>query len=355
MRGTPSRRRGVRSGSLRRVRIGIHVGHWEGRPHDVAELAVEAERAGFDSVWTSETWGSDGAILLAWIAAHTDRIGLGAGVLQMPARSPAAAAMAALTLDHLSGGRMRLGLGVSGPQVAEGWHGASFDEPIERTRAYVEIVRNVLKRESVVTAPGPHYPLPLPGGEGKPLKPNVRPLRSDIPIYLAAMGPRNVALAAEIADGWIPFLYSPEQPATFAEALAEGSSRRDPDRGELDVAPMVPVAFGPNPAACRDELRPLLALYAGGMGSAGANFYKDLVTRYGFGEEAARIQEAFLDGRRTEAAALVPDAMLDELCLLGPVEQVRVRLGVWRAAGVTTLLAKARDVRTVRALAEAAE
>ena len=210
------------------MRIGIHVGHWEGRPHDVAELAVEAERAGFDSVWTSETWGSDGAVLLAWIAAHTDRIGLGAGVLQMPARSPAAAAMAALTLDHLSGGRMRLGLGVSGPQVAEGWHGASFDAPIARTREYVDIVRGVLRREAPVTSPGPNYPLPLPGGEGKPLKPNVRPLRPDVPIYLAAMGPKNVALAAEIAEGWIPFLYSPEQPAAFAEALAEGSSRRAP-------------------------------------------------------------------------------------------------------------------------------
>ena len=183
------------------MRIGIHVGHWEGRPHDVAELAVEAERAGFDSVWTSETWGSDGAVLLAWIAAHTDRIGLGAGVLQMPARSPAAAAMAALTLDHLSGGRMRLGLGVSGPQVAEGWHGAPFDAPLARTREYVDIVRGVLRREAPVTSPGPNYPLPLPGGEGKALKPNVRPLRPDVPIYLAAMGPRNVSLAAEIAEG----------------------------------------------------------------------------------------------------------------------------------------------------------
>ncbi|HKI28196.1 MAG TPA: LLM class F420-dependent oxidoreductase [Actinomycetota bacterium] len=336
------------------MRIGIHVGHWEGRPHDVARLAVEAERAGFDSVWTSETWGSDGAVLLAWIAAHTDRIGLGAGVLQMPARSPAAAAMAALTLDHLSDGRVRLGLGVSGPQVAEGWHGASFDAPIARTREYVDIVRGVLRREAPVTSPGPNYPLPLPGGEGKALKPNVRPLRPDVPIYLAAMGPRNVALAAEIAQGWIPFLYSPEQPAAFAEALAEGSSRRAPGLGELDVAPMVPVAFDPDLGSCRDELRPLLAMYAGGMGSAGANFYKDLVTRYGFGDAANAIQEAFLDGRRTEAAGLVPDTMIDELCLVGSVDHVRERLDAWRGAGVSTLLAKARDVRTVRALAEAA-
>jgi F420-dependent oxidoreductase-like protein len=265
-------------------------------------------------VWTSETWGSDGAVLLAWIAAHTDRIGLGAGVLQMPARSPAAAAMAALTLDHLSSGRFRLGLGVSGPPVAEGWHGAPFDGPIARTREYVDIVRGVLRREAPVTAPGPNYPLPLPGGEGKALKPNVRPLRPDVPIYLAAMGPRNVALAAEIADGWIPFLYSPDQPRAFADAVNDGSSRRARDLADLDVTPMVPVAFGPDLGSARDELRPLLALYAGGMGSANANFYKDLVTRYGFGDAASAIQQAFLDGRRTEAAGLVPDAMIDELC-----------------------------------------
>ena len=336
------------------MRIGIHVGHWEGRPHDVAGLAAEAERAGFDSVWVSETWGSDGAVLLGWIAAHTERIGLGAGILQMPARSPTATAMAALTLDHLSDGRMRLGLGVSGPQVAEGWHGSPFAEPVERTREYVAIVRDVLRREAPVTSPGPNYPLPLPGEQGKPLKPNVRPLRSDLPVYLAAMGPRNVALAAEIADGWIPFLYSPDQPAAFADALAVGIGRRDPALGELDVAPMVPVAFDPDLASCRDEVRPLLALYAGGMGSAGANFYKDLVTRYGFGEAANAIQEAFLAGRRTEATGLVPDEMIDELCLVGSVEQVRDRLHAWREAGVTTLLAKARDARTVRALAEAA-
>lgn len=336
------------------MRIGIHVGHWERRPHDVAAVAVEAERAGFDSVWTSETWGSDGAVLLAWIAAHTERIGLGAGILQMPARSPTAAAMAALTLDHLSGGRMRLGLGVSGPQVAEGWHGASFDHPIDRTREYATIVRDVLRREAAVTSPGPHYPLPLPGGDGKALKPNVLPLRPDVPVYLAAMGPRNVALAAEIANGWIPFLFSPEQPAAFADALAEGGARRDPRLGELDVAPMVPVSFGPDLGSCRDELRPLLALYAGGMGSAGANFYKDLVTRLGFGDAASAIQDAYLAGRRAEASALVPDAMIDELCLVGPVEHVRERLDAWRASGATTLLAKARDVGTVRALAEAA-
>ena len=214
------------------MRIGIHVGHWEATPHDVAAVAVEAERAGLDSVWISETWGSDGPV-----AARVDRrahrraSGSAPGVLQMPARTPASAAMAALTIDHLSGGRMRLGLGVSGPQVAEGWYGSPFAHPLERTREYVAIVRSVLRRDAPVTSPGPHHPLPLPGGSGKPLKANVRPLRADLPVYLAAMGPRNVALAAEIADGWIPFLYSPERSGLFADALREGRSRGGLDAG----------------------------------------------------------------------------------------------------------------------------
>jgi F420-dependent oxidoreductase-like protein len=334
------------------VRIGIHVGHWEGRPHDVAELAAEAERAGLDSVWVSETWGSDAAILAAWIAARTQRIGVGTGVLQMAGRTPAAAAMAALTLDHLSGGRFRLGLGVSGPQVAHGWHGTVFDHPIERTREYVGIVRTILERERPVTSAGPHYPLPLP--KGKPLKPNVRPLRPDLPIYLAAMGPRNVGLAAEIADGWMPYLYSPERADVFADPLETGWKRRNRDASAFDVAPVVAVSIGDDVDGCRDELRPHLARYVGGMGSRESNFYKEAVTRYGFGEPAERIQQAFLDGRRTEAVASVPDAMVDELCLAGPVERVRERLGAWRAAGVTTLLAQTRDVNALRALAEAA-
>jgi F420-dependent oxidoreductase-like protein len=336
------------------VRIGIHVGHWERRPRDVAGLAVEAERAGFDSVWVSETWGSDATVLLAGIAARTERIGIGAAILQLPARTPAATAMAAITLDHLSGGRLRLGLGVSGPQVAEGWHGMPFDHPIERTREYVGIVRSVLRRDEPVTSDGPHYPLPLPGGSGKALKANVRPLRADVPVLLAAMGPRNVALAAEIADGWIPFLFSPERVDVFAPALAEGSARRDEAFTPLDVAPMVPVAIGPDLAECRDRLRPLIAFYVGAMGSRDANFYKDLVTAYGFGEVAERVQDAFLDGRRTEAAGHVTDAMIDELCLVGPAERVRDRIGAWGSAGVTTLLARAEDVATIRALGEAA-
>jgi F420-dependent oxidoreductase-like protein len=336
------------------MRIGIHVGHWEGEPRDVASLAREAERAGLDSVWTSETWGSDALLTLTWIAARTERIGLGTAVVQVPGRTPASAAMAALTLDHLSGGRLRLGLGVSGPQVAEGWHGVRFDDPLGRTREYVAIVRSVLRRDAPVTAPGPHLPLPLPGGEGKPLKANVRPLRTEVPIYLAAMGPGNVALAAEIADGWIPFLFSPERADVFQRALAEGMRARDPARGPLDVAPMVPVAIGEDVDACRGLLRPLLALYAGGMGSRRSNFYHALVTRYGFGDAADAIRDAFLGGRRAEATSLVPDAMIDELCLVGPVERVRERLAAWRSSGATTLIAKVNDLETLRAFAEAA-
>jgi F420-dependent oxidoreductase-like protein len=336
------------------VRVGIHVGHWEGRPNDVAELALEAERAGFDSVWISETWGSDAAILAAWIAARTQRIGVGTGVLQMAGRTPATAAMIALTLDHLSGGRFRLGLGVSGPQVAEGWHGTPFDQPLGRTREYVGIVRDVLRRDAPVTSPGPYYPLPLPRGAGRPLKPNVRALRSDLPVYLAAMGLRNVALAAEIAEGWMPYLYAPRRADLFADALEAGWRRGGRDQATFDVAPVVAVAFGEDVGACQDQLRPHLARYVGGMGSRDANFYKDAVTRYGFGDAAERIQEAFLDGRRAEAASLVPDAMVDELCLAGPVERVRERLDAWRAARVTTLLAETQDVKAIRALAEAA-
>lgn len=336
------------------MRIGIHLGHWERRPHDVAALAAEAERAGFDSVWVSETWGSDATVLLATIAVRTERIGIGPGILQLPARTPAATAMAAITLDHLSGGRLRLGLGVSGPQVAEGWHGVPFDHPIGRTREYVEIVRRVLRRDEPVTSDGPNYPLPLHGGSGKALKANVRPLRADVPIFLAAMGARNVALAAEIADGWIPFLYSPERAEVFAPSLAEGSGRRDPSLASLDVAPMVPLAIGPDPTECRDRLRPLLAFYVGAMGSREANFYKDLLTAYGFDDVAAAIQEAFLDGRRAEAAGLVTDEMIDELCLVGPAERVRDRLDAWESAGVTTLLARVEDPATIHSLADAA-
>jgi F420-dependent oxidoreductase-like protein len=339
------------------VRIGIHVRHWEASPHDVVPLAREAERLGLDSVWASETWGSDAIVLATWMAAHTERIGIGVGVAQMPARTPANAAMAACTIDHLSGGRFRLGLGTSGPQVAEGWHGVVFDDPLERTRAYVDIVRAVVARETPVAYDGPYYRLPAAGGTGlgKPLKANIRPLRSEIPVYLAAMGPRNVALAAEIAEGWMPILFSPERPGAFAEPLREGAALRDPARGTLDVAPMVWVAIGDDLAACRDAMRATIARYVGGFGSKEANFYNALVTRYGYAAEAARVQEHFLAGERAEATAAVSDEMVDELTLVGTVARVAERLQAYRDAGVTTLLAQTTDVDTIRAVAAAAE
>ncbi len=338
------------------MRLGLHVGYWGSRPVDPAPLALEAERLGFDSVWTSEAWGSDAVTPLTWIAARTERIGLGTAIMQIAARTPAATAMTAITLDHLSGGRFRLGLGMSGPQVVEGWHGTAYGHPLRRTREYVEIVRAILRRESPVAYRGEDYHLPAEGGTGlgKPLKSIVHPLRPDLPISLAAIGPKNVALAAEIAEGWLPILFSPERAEdAFGHSLREGFVRAGRTGEGFDVAPSVPVEVGDDVAACRDRIRPFLALYVGGMGSRGANFYNALVCRYGYEGEARTIQELFLDGRPREAAAAVPDALIDELALVGSRERIRDRLSAWRKAGVSTLLAQARDVETLRVLAEA--
>jgi F420-dependent oxidoreductase-like protein len=339
------------------VRIGIHLRHWEGTPRDLVPLAREAERLGLDSVWMSETWGSDAIVLATWVAAHTERIGVGVGVAQMPARTPTNAAMGAITIDHLSGGRFRLGLGTSGPQVAEGWHGTVFDHPLDRTREYVDIVRAVVAREAPVAYEGRHYRLPAVGGtgSGKPLKTNVKPFRPAIPIYLAAMGPRNVALTAEIAEGWVPLLYSPEHADVFAEPLREGAAARDPGLGTLDVAPMAWAAIGDDLDAGRDAIRSLMALYVGAFGSRETNFYRALVARCGYEADAARIQELMLEGRRTEAAAAVPDRLVDEFALVGPVPRVAERLQAYREAGVTTLLVQTTELETIRAVAVAAE
>lgn len=326
------------------MRIGVHVRHWQGTPHDVAELARIAEGGGLDSIWVSETWGSDAVALATWMAAATTTIGIGTGVLQMAARTPAQTAMAALTIDHLSGGRLRLGLGVSGPQVVEGWHGAGFDRPLARAREYVDIVRSVLRRDAPLEAPGPHYPLPLPGGQGKALKTNVRPLRADVPIYLAAMGPRNVALAVEIADGWLPLLFSPEHADAFPMA--------GPPPG-FDVAPMVLTAIDDDLAVARDAVRGEIALYVGAFGSRETNFYADLVRRYGFGVEVDAIQDAALEGRMADATDAVPDAMIDAVALVGPAGRIHERLAAYAAAGVTTVLAMTTDAEVIRSLGEA--
>ncbi len=327
------------------MRIGVHLRHWEGSPHDVATLAKLAEDAGLESVWVSETWGSDATVLAAWIAAHTSTIAIGTGVLQIPARTPAAAAMAALTLDHLSGGRLRFGLGVSGPQVVEGWHGVPFGSPLSRTREYVTLVRAALERREPLALDGEVYTLPVPGGPGKPLKTNVTPLRADVPIYLAAMGPRNVALAIEIADGWLPLLFCPEHVDVFGlPALPEG----------FDVAPMVMTAIDDDLAAARDKVRPQLALYLGAFGSRTQNFYADLVRRYGFESEVDQIQEAALDRRMADATAAVSDELVDALTLVGPVGRVRERAQAYAEAGATSLLAMTKDPTSIRGMGEVA-
>ncbi|MER3412586.1 MAG: LLM class F420-dependent oxidoreductase, partial [Thermoleophilia bacterium] len=294
--------------------------------------------------------------VLAWLAAVTSRIKVGAAVMQIPARTPAMTAMTAATLDLMSDGRFLLGLGTSGPQVAEGWHGQPWERQLARTREYVDIVRRALRRE-VLEYHGLHYDIPYRGpgatGLGIPLKLMLRPLRADIPIYLAALGPKNVALAAEIADGWLPLFVCPERfDAVFGPALQEGLARAGRDGAAFDVAASVPVAVSHDVQAARDSLKPYLALYVGGMGARGRNFYNALVCRYGYEAEAARIQEFYLEGKRQEAAAAVPDRLVDEVALVGPKERVAERLAAWRECGVTTLLVQATDVEALRTLAE---
>jgi F420-dependent oxidoreductase-like protein len=318
-------------------------------------LVTEAERLGFDSVWSAEAYGSDAVSTIAWVAARTERIDVGTAIMQIPARTPAATAMTAITLDHLTGGRFRLGLGMSGPQVVEGWHGVVYGRPLARTREYVRVVRDILRRDKPVEHAGQYYTIPAEGGTGlgKPLKTIVHPLRSDLPIYLAAIGPRNVALAAEIADGWLPTIFAPSHLEAFEPGLKEGLARAGRHLEDLDIAPMCPVVVGADVQACRDMLKPYLALYVGGMGARGRNFYADLVGRYGYEADAARIQELYLEGRKGEAAGAVPDALVDETSLVGPPERIREGLEAWKGAGIGTLIAVAAQPEALRALAEA--
>jgi F420-dependent oxidoreductase-like protein len=305
-------------------------------------------------VWAAEAYGSDAVTVLAYLAARTERIALGSAILQMPARTPAATAMTAMTLDGLSGGRFLLGLGLSGPQVVEGWHGVPYGRPLGRTREYVEIVRKAIAREAPLEHQGDHYQIPYTGqdatGLGKPLKSILHPLRPSIPIYLAAVGPRNIALTAEIADGWLPIFYSPEREDVLGDALDEGLSRAGRDAGELEVAAAVMVAAGEDTAACRDQLRPFFALYLGGMGARGRNFYNDLACRYGFEAAAGEIQDLYLEGRKDEAAARVPDELIDEVALAGPIPRIVDRLEAWKASRVGTLLLGTHQPEVLSAL-----
>ena len=325
------------------MRLGLQLGYWGAAPPaGAAELVVEAERAGFAAVFTAESWGSDAFTPLAWWGASTRTIKLGTGITQMSARTPASTAMTAITLDHLSGGRVILGLGVSGPQVVEGWYGQEYAKPLARTREYVEIVRRIVARDEPVSYAGEHYAMPLPGGTGlgKPLKSIVRPLRTDIPIYLGAEGPKNVALAAEIGDGWLPMFFSPKADDFYRAALAEGFARPGARHtaDDFEVACVVPVVPGDDVEACADLLRPNLALYIGGMGARDRNFHKDVFERLGYGAECEKIQDAYLDGRKADAAAAVPTAMVEDVYLVGPPAKIRDDLERWRETCVTSLL-----------------
>jgi F420-dependent oxidoreductase-like protein len=317
---------------------------------------LEAEQLGYSSVWTAEAYGSDAVTPAAWIAARTTRIHVGTGIMQIPARTPAMTAMTAMTLDALSARRFRLGLGVSGPQVVEGWHGQAFGKPLAKTREYVEIVRAILKRDKPLEFRGEYYQVPYAGadatGLGKPLK-SILHGRSTLPIYLAAVGPRNVALAAEIADGWIPVFFSARRSAMFREWLDEGFARGGRAREAFDVMPMVPVVVGPDAAACRAVVKPRLALYIGGMGARGRNFYNDIARRYGYEAAAKTIQDLYLGGKKAEAEAAVPDELVDEVALCGPRERIRERLAEWDASGVTTIMVVG-DFAAVRTMAELA-
>lgn len=317
---------------------------------------LEAERLGYTSVWSAEAYGSDAVTPAAWIAARTERIHVGTAIMQIPARTPAMTAMTAMTLDALSGGRFRLGLGVSGPQVVEGWHGQAFGKPLRKTREYVEIVRAILRRDKPLEFRGEYYQIPYTGadatGLGRPLR-SILHGRASLPMYLAAVGPRNVALAAEIADGWIPVFFSAARMTMFREWLGEGfrAGGRDAAARDFDVMPMVPVVVGADVNACRAAVKPRLALYVGGMGARGRNFYNDIARRYGYDEAAVRIQDLYLSGRKDEAAAAVPDALVDEVALCGPRERIRERLTTWTGSGVTTLMV-AGDATAVRTMAE---
>jgi len=320
------------------MKLGVHIGYWGLgiSSEDQLKIVREAEQLGYDSVWAAEAYGSDTATVLGWLAGQTSTIRLGSGIFQMPARSAAMTAMTAATIDQLSGGRMVLGIGSSGPQVAEGWHGQRFAKQLQRTREYVAVLRMALARERVEFN-GETLQLPLPDGPGKALKLTISPVQQRIPIYIAAIGPKNTALAGEIADGWIPTLFSPEHVSELRPLLEEGAARSGKSLDGFDIAPTVNVFVTDDLAAARDAMRPFIALYVGGMGSREQNFYNRVVQRYGFEAEAKTIQDFYLEGKREEAMAAIPEKLIDTVSLCGPRDVVRERIGVYRDAGVGTL------------------
>jgi F420-dependent oxidoreductase-like protein len=339
------------------MRLGLTAGYSGAKLAVDIELILEAERLGFDSVWTAEAYGSDAVTPLAWIAARTTKIRLGTAILQMPARTPAMTAMTAMSLDSISGGRFILGLGPSGPQVVEGWHGVAYGKPLTRTREYVQIVRKILAREAPLEHKGEIYQIPFTGpgatGLGKPLK-SILHGRPDLPIYTASIGPAGVACSAEVADGLIPVWMDPERFDLFEDALEQGFTRAGGGKSLADfaIAPFVTVVMGDDLARCRMPVKGMLALYVGGMGARGKNFYNDYAVRLGYPAEAKRIQDLYLDGKKAEAMAAVPDALVDAVALVGPAGRIRDRLAAWQASPVTDLLVGGAQPEALRVLAE---
>jgi F420-dependent oxidoreductase-like protein len=339
------------------MRFGLNVGYSGARLSVDMNLVHEAERLGFHSVWTAEAYGSDAVTPLAWIGGQTTRIHLGSAIMQMPARTPAMTASTATSLDQLSGGRFLLGLGVSGPQVVEGWHGQPFGKPLVKTREYVSIVRKIWARAEPLEHVGAHYQIPYRGADATGLG---KPLRSilhgrQIPIYIAAIGPKSVEQAAEIADGWLPVWYTPYRTHVYKGTLEAGFRRAGGGKSlaTFDVAPTVMILQGDDVQACLDFVKPMLALYIGGMGARGKNFYNDLACRYGFEADARKIQDLYLDGKKAEAAAAVPNQLADEVALVGPAARIRDRLAPWRESGVTTMICGLRQPEAMRTLVEA--
>ncbi len=338
------------------LKLGLQIGYWGAQPPvGYPDVLIEAEKLGFDSFWTAEAYGSDALTPLAWWGSASSTIRLGTSICQLSARTPAAMAMAALTLDHLSDGRFILGLGASGPQVAEGWYGDDYTKPLARTREYIEIIRQILARDKPVEFVGEHYQMPLQGGMnlGKPLKSITHPLRADMPIWLAAEGPRNVAMSAEIADGWMAIFYSPREDGFYREALETGwarpTARRTPE--DFEVACTVPIIVADDVEAAANAYRPAIALYIGGMGARDMNFHKDVFARMGYEAEAQKIQDLYLDGHRDEATAAVPRQLIEDIALIGPKEKIRDDLEMWRESIVSTMLVSG-DAATLRMISD---
>jgi F420-dependent oxidoreductase-like protein len=341
------------------MKLGLTLGYWMAQPPtDALEKMLEAEKLGFDTVFTAESWGSDAFSPLAWYGSQTSRIRLGTSIVQIAGRTPTSTAMHALTIDHLSGGRVVLGLGVSGPQVVEGWYGQPFGKPLARTREYIDIIRQVMRREGPVVNEGPHYPLPFNGpnsiGMGKPLKPITHPLRADLPIWLGAEGPKNIAMTAEIADGWLPIYYSPKVADMYNGWLDEGFARPGArgDRKSFEIATNCQVVVTDDVETQLQSMAPMLGFYIGGMGARDMNFHKDVFGRMGYEKEAQEIQDLFFEGERDKAIAAVPLQLAADISLIGPAAKIRDDLAAWEEAGVTMLVIGARDLAEMRRVAE---